>query len=182
MLTFGPEVDHAHLADEVCILNNMNVQKCGRVASIVVADNSASKTEESELTTPPAIRGHSLVEESHAPRIPWSQGANSMSGLDRRRGGISLYRRLSFTTNLSSLRIGTLTYMVIHTGYYFAAAGTVNSVFMMASTAAYSFCSNFPRYWIKWWTEAGLESSAIYMLGYLVLSLASWMAISGTGW
>ena len=72
--------------------------------------------------------------------------------------------------------------MVIHTGYYFAAAGTVNSVFMMASTAAYSFCSNFPRYWIKWWTEAGLESSAIYMFGYLVLSLASWMAISGTGW
>ena len=69
-----------------------------------------------------------------------------------------------------------------YAGYYLAAAGIANSVFMVASVAAYSFCSSFPRYWIKWWTEASWEASMFYMLGYLALSCASWMAMGGIAW
>jgi len=67
-------------------------------------------------------------------------------------------------------------------GYYIKAAGVKNFLFMVLSTASYSFFMLSPQYWLKEWTESGSRSTVFYMVGYVLLLLIAWISTNGTAW
>ena len=69
-----------------------------------------------------------------------------------------------------------------NTGYYFAAAGISNILFMTSCTATYAFCLTFSHYILKWWTKSSTANSSLYILIYFLLSLMAWIATNGTMW
>lgn len=51
--------------------------------------------------------------------------------------------------------------------YYFSSLGWVNSLGIIAADAIFAFCNVFPTVWIKWWSEAQLESPGRQMDMYM---------------
>ncbi|KAI0521679.1 putative ABC transporter [Xylaria bambusicola] len=68
-------------------------------------------------------------------------------------------------------------------GYYLRFIGLVNILSIVIFTASYSFFITFPQYWLQLWTERQYNrSDSFYIIGFLLLSLLSWLSTSGQMW
>ncbi|OKL59922.1 hypothetical protein UA08_04651 [Talaromyces atroroseus] len=67
-------------------------------------------------------------------------------------------------------------------GYYFGFINSVNILFLLVSTASYSFFVTLPQYWLQLWTELGGRNSSYYIGGFLLLSFMSWSSTSIQMW
>jgi ABC-type multidrug transport system fused ATPase/permease subunit len=51
--------------------------------------------------------------------------------------------------------------------YYFSSLGWLNSLGVIVADAIFTFCTVFPTVWIKWWSEAQLETPGKHMDMYM---------------
>ncbi|KAK5626723.1 hypothetical protein RRF57_002438 [Xylaria bambusicola] len=68
-------------------------------------------------------------------------------------------------------------------GYYLRFIGLVNILALAIFTGSYSLFITFPQYWLQLWTERKYDQSdSFYIIGFLFLSLMSWLSTSGQMW
>ncbi|KAI3328394.1 putative ABC transporter [Ustulina deusta] len=68
-------------------------------------------------------------------------------------------------------------------GYYMRFIGLINILALIIFTVSYAFFITFPQYWLQLWTERKYNrSDAFYIIGFLFLSLLSWLSTSGQMW
>ncbi len=61
--------------------------------------------------------------------------------------------------------------------------GLINILALIIFTVSYAFFITFPQYWLQLWTERKYNrSDAFYIIGFLFLSLLSWLSTSGQMW
>ncbi|KAK6082594.1 ABC transporter [Seiridium cupressi] len=147
-------VQHFHLADRILVLENFRIKEQGSW------DELQAKQQQIEKIITKS-EGDALKESDQAPsslQIPTKSVQKDKSKSSRSEGDSSLY------------------------GYYFKYAGYVNLVLLVAPTAVYSFCINFPQYWLKLWTESDNSATWLYMAGYIIIALTAWCATNGGAW
>ena len=67
-------------------------------------------------------------------------------------------------------------------GYYFGFVGFINISILIIFTFSYSFFITTPQYWLKLWTESSGKSTTFYIIGFLFLSVMSWITTSAQMW
>ncbi|KAI1756695.1 putative ABC transporter [Xylaria castorea] len=67
-------------------------------------------------------------------------------------------------------------------GYYLKFIGFINILALTVFTVLYAFFITIPQYWLQLWTEKKDESDVFYIVGFLFLSLMSWLSTSGQMW
>ncbi|KAI0859592.1 putative ABC transporter [Xylaria cubensis] len=67
-------------------------------------------------------------------------------------------------------------------GYYMKFIGFINILALTGFTVLYAFFITIPQYWLQLWTEKKDKSDMFYIVGFLFLSLMSWLSTSGQMW
>ncbi|KAI0189383.1 putative ABC transporter [Xylaria flabelliformis] len=67
-------------------------------------------------------------------------------------------------------------------GYYMKFIGFINILALTVFTVLYAFFITIPQYWLQLWTEKRDKSDMFYIVGFLFLSLMSWLSTSGQMW
>ncbi|RFU26545.1 hypothetical protein B7463_g9807, partial [Scytalidium lignicola] len=67
-------------------------------------------------------------------------------------------------------------------GYYFHFVGWINLLLIPASTASYSAFNTIPQYWLKLWTDSGVNDMVFYITGFVIMAFIAWSSTSGTMW
>jgi hypothetical protein len=101
---------------------------------------------------------------------------DATAGVSRRIGDLAVYGKLDRYVRME------LTSLMYSQAHYFESVGMINIVLMASCTAIYAFCVTLSPYILKWWIEATPETSWLYILTYLFVSIIAWTATNGTMW